>query len=58
MLPGLIASSIEDELSNLAEHLWAGWGGLLAQVVLEATLLAYVALLLTVLAHHLRRAER
>jgi hypothetical protein len=58
LIPVTIADAIEEELSSVAEHFGGAWGHLLAGVVLESTLLAYVALLLTVLAHRLRRAER
>jgi len=58
LVPNTIASWIEEELGTQAEHAGGHLAGLLAGVVLEATLLAFVAVLLTVLAHYLRRADR
>jgi len=53
LVPELAAITISGALHDLAGRL-GFWPGVLAGVLLEATLLAFVALLLNLLAHHLR----
>jgi uncharacterized membrane protein len=53
LVPELAAIIISGAVQDLAGRL-AFWAGVLIGILLEATLLAFVALLLNLLAHHLR----
>jgi hypothetical protein len=53
LLPELVASTVSGGLEERASRLGA-WAGVVTGVVLQASLLAFVALLLGVLAHHLQ----
>jgi hypothetical protein len=56
LIPDLVATTVSGGVQERAGRLGA-WGGVVAGVVLEATLLAFIAVLLGVLAHHLRLGE-